>query len=69
MRQKRVKEYQATQGKTAKASFNASMWPKLSIGDYEAVCKKSFLECNRKMHDELGVSFFKCENNMFPLTL
>lgn len=58
IKQKRVKEYQKSleaQGK-ATVAYNPSMWPKLNVVDYEAACRKGFLECNRAMNEELGRS-------------
>lgn len=53
IRKKRVARYQASlkaKGESTKGSFNPKMWPKLSTQDYEEQCRKSFLECNEKMH-------------------
>lgn len=53
VRQKRVKSFQddlKASGKSIKGSFKPDLWPQLSTAHYEAACKKSFDECNTKMH-------------------
>ena len=59
LRQKRVKMYQndlRASGMSLKGSYKPEAWSKLSIPDYEETCKKSFLECNKAMHDDPSVS-------------
>jgi cGMP-dependent protein kinase len=58
IRKKRVARYQAllkAKGESTKGAYNPRMWPKLSAKDYEEACKKSFIECNDKMHDDPNV--------------
>jgi len=59
VRKKRVTRYQASlksKGESTKGAFNPRMWPKLSTIDYEEACRKSFLECNDKMHEDEKVN-------------
>jgi hypothetical protein len=44
------------EGKPTKGAYNPSLWPKLSVQDYEAVCRKSLIEVNKNMHDDKDVS-------------
>lgn len=53
IKQARVKSFQndlRASGQSLKGSFKPYLWPKLEAAAYEAACRKSFLECNRKMH-------------------
>lgn len=59
IRKKRVKCYQdelKAAGQSTKGSFNPTMWPKLSVKDYEAACFRSLVELNQVMHDDDQVS-------------
>lgn len=57
---KRAAQYQAIskqKGESTKGSFNPRMWPKLSVKDYEECCRKGFIKCNQKMHDDKYVRY------------
>jgi serine/threonine protein phosphatase PrpC len=60
LRQKRVKLHQTQlkeEGKSLRGSYkDSSMWPKLSISDYEIACRKGFIECNKAIRDDPKVT-------------
>jgi len=49
-----LKEQNST---TQQKAFDPQKWPLLSKEEYEACCRKAFLECDQSMHNVDGVSY------------
>jgi serine/threonine protein phosphatase PrpC len=59
IRQARVRKYRAqleATGETkGKKLFEPANWPYLSQQEYRVCCRKAFLECDQKIHDDKTV--------------
>ena len=55
-RAKRFMDDLNKEGKTTKAVWNPKLWPLSNVQEFEACCRKAFIETNQAMHDEKFVS-------------
>ncbi|CAB9506024.1 2C and cyclic nucleotide-binding/kinase domain-containing protein [Seminavis robusta] len=52
VRRIRCQKYQNTRDNNKKGGWDPSRWPMLNRKEYEACCRRAFLEVNQAMHDE-----------------